>query len=68
MSVDSLEVHLRFAPDREHKVGILARADRNVVFQYDGSFLRLNLPISPFRLPLRSGVQASIPDQTAGTP
>jgi serine/threonine-protein kinase HipA len=57
MSVDSLEVRLRFAPNREHKVGTLARAGRDFVFQYADSFLGLNLPISPLRLPVRPGVQ-----------
>ena len=57
MSVDSLEVRLRFAPDREHKVGTLAKSGRDFVFQYAESFLGLNLPISPLRLPVRPGMQ-----------
>jgi serine/threonine-protein kinase HipA len=57
MSVDSLEVRLRFASDREHTVGKLAVAGRSFVFQYEPSFLGLNLAISPLRLPLRPGVQ-----------
>jgi serine/threonine-protein kinase HipA len=57
MSVDSLEVRLRFAPDREYKVGELALAGRDFVFQYAESFSGLNLAISPLRLPVRSGVQ-----------
>lgn len=57
MSVDSLEVRLRFAPDREYKVGTLALVNRDAVFQYAESFLGLNLPVSPVRLPVRPGVQ-----------
>jgi serine/threonine-protein kinase HipA len=57
MSVVSLEVRLRFAPDREHKVGELAMAGRDFVFQYAESFRALNLAISPFRLPVQAGVQ-----------
>jgi hypothetical protein len=57
MSIDSLEVRLRFAPDREHTVGTLATAGRDFVFQYAEPFLSLNLALSPFRLPLRPGVQ-----------
>jgi serine/threonine-protein kinase HipA len=57
MSVDALEVRLRFAVDREHKIGTLARAGRDFVFQYSDAFLALNLPISPLRLPLIPGVQ-----------
>ena len=57
MSVDSLEVRLRFAPDIEHKVGDLAMSGRDVLFQYADSFCGLNLPVSPIRLPARPGVQ-----------
>lgn len=57
MSVDSLEVRLRFAPDREHKVGDLAVAGRDFVFQYAESFRGLNLAISPVNLPVRPGAQ-----------
>lgn len=57
MSMDSLEVRLQFAPDREHKVGELAMAGRDFVFQYAESFRGLNLPISPLRLPVQPGVQ-----------
>ena len=53
----SLEVRLRFSPDLDHKVGTVALSGRDFVFQYDESFLRLGLAISPFHLPLRSGVQ-----------
>jgi serine/threonine-protein kinase HipA len=57
MSVDSLEVRLRFATDNVHQVGELALADRDFVFQYAPSFLDLKLALSPFRLPLQPGVQ-----------
>lgn len=58
MTVSELEVRLRFAADSEVKVGTLALADRDLVFQYEPSFLGLNLEISPFRLPLKPGLQA----------
>lgn len=57
MTVSSLEVRLRFTADEELKVGTLALADRDFVFQYEPSFLGLNLAISPFRLPLRPELQ-----------
>lgn len=57
MSVESLEVRLRFASDREHTVGKLAVVGRDFVFQYEPTFLSLNLGISPLRLPFRPGVQ-----------
>lgn len=37
-------------------VGRLARKDRELLFEYDPSFLGLGLQLSPFKLPLRSGV------------
>lgn len=57
MSLSTLEVRLRFDPERRLKVGTLARSGRDFVFQYDEAFLRLGLSISPLRLPLRAGVQ-----------
>lgn len=57
MSVDSLEVRLRFAKGSEHNVGELAVVGRDIVFQYAESFLGLNLPVSPLHLPVRPGVQ-----------
>ncbi len=57
MTLDALEVRLCFDADRRHKVGTLARAGRDIVFQYDESFLVRGLAISPFRLPLIPGVQ-----------
>jgi serine/threonine-protein kinase HipA len=56
MSLNALTVHLRFDAARPLKVGTLARAGRDFVFQYDDPFLQLGLAISPLRLPLRPGV------------
>lgn len=57
MSVPTLDVRLRFSADTEVPVGTLALADRAVVFQYDDFFLNHPLPLSPFHLPVRPGVQ-----------
>ena len=57
MSLDTLEVRLRFAPDRQHQVGLLALAGRDLVFQYAEEFLGSPLPLSPFRLPVKPGIQ-----------
>lgn len=37
-------------------VGTLAERDRRVYFEYDGTFLKAPLPISPFKLPVRPGL------------
>lgn len=39
-------------------VGRLAFQNRQVYFEYAQSFLKLFLPISPFQLPLKTGVQS----------
>lgn len=57
MSVQSLDVRLRFSTDDECLVGKLATVGRSQVFQYDDSFLNRQLPLSPFHLPTRPGVQ-----------
>ncbi|MGA1193621.1 MAG: type II toxin-antitoxin system HipA family toxin [Kiritimatiellia bacterium] len=57
MTIDRLHVRLRFAPDLEMSVGTLALAGREVVFQYADDFISRKLALSPFRLPLRPGVQ-----------
>lgn len=57
MSLDRLAVSLAFAPDKRIPVGTLTQADRASLFQFDGTFLAAPLPISPFRLPVRPGVQ-----------
>ncbi|RXL81505.1 type II toxin-antitoxin system HipA family toxin, partial [Citrobacter sp. AAK_AS5] len=38
------------------KVGRLAAQQRQILFEYDPAFVAGGLEISPFRLPLRSGV------------
>jgi serine/threonine-protein kinase HipA len=43
------------------KVGRLAAQNRRILFEYDPAFNATDLPISPFQLPLRSGVMASEP-------
>jgi len=58
MSLSSLEVRLRFSPGDDCRVGTLAATGRSVVFQYDDAFLARGLPLSPFHLPVRPGVQA----------
>lgn len=57
MSRSKLDVFLRFGPTRQHKVGQLALIERDIVFQYDPSFIDLGLTISPFRLPVQPGMQ-----------
>jgi serine/threonine-protein kinase HipA len=50
-----LEVRLDWG-DQEIVVGTLAEQDRRIYFEYAASFLDAPLPISPFKLPIRSGL------------
>jgi serine/threonine-protein kinase HipA len=55
--IDQLTVFYEPENGRRIKVGRLARdRKRQILFEYDASFLGANLPISPFKLPLKSGV------------
>jgi serine/threonine-protein kinase HipA len=59
--IELLTVYLD-ARNQRHKVGRLAFKDRQVLFEYDASFIASGIEISPIKLPLRPGV--SIADTT----
>ena len=44
------------ARNQRNKVGRLAFKDRQVLFEYDASFIASGIEISPIKLPLRPGV------------
>ncbi|MBB6144326.1 serine/threonine-protein kinase HipA [Silvibacterium bohemicum] len=47
------------ARNQRHKVGRLAFRDRQVLFEYDPSFLASGIEISPIKLPLKAGVSVA---------
>lgn len=54
--ITRLDVHL---DGRQRiKVGRLASQGRRILFEYDAAFIASGIELSPFRLPLRSGVMA----------
>lgn len=58
--VSQIKVGLDFGQNSEGgavPLGRLALRDRQIFFEYDYSFLTGGLDVSPFRLPLKSGVQ-----------
>ena len=59
--IELLTVYLD-ARNQRRKVGRLAFKDRQVLFEYDASFIASDIEISPIKLPLRPGV--SIADTT----
>jgi serine/threonine-protein kinase HipA len=62
----ALVVWLRGEGDAERRVGRLAWRDRRAWFQYDDVWLSSGLQLSPFRLPLRSGVLQAPPEPFVG--
>ncbi len=53
-------LHIKFYHQGKHvSLGRLAMKADRIYFEYDAAFLELNLPVSPFKLPLRSGVQVN---------
>ncbi len=56
-SVNEVKVGLNFG-DKIITVGRLAIRDRKIYFEYNKSFIEQNLNISPFHLPLKSGVNS----------
>ena len=53
-----LSVSFQFSPHERILVGTLSDFGRETVFEYDAGFLSRGINPAPFRLPLRSGVQA----------
>lgn len=51
-----LEVQFQQAPGEGIPLGILVEEGRRVYFEYHDDFLKTEIPLSPFKLPLRSGL------------
>ena len=54
--ITKLFVYLCFEKLQKEKLGTLAIKDRTIYFEYDKSFLKTGLQLSPYKLPLKSGV------------
>ncbi|MGK5087283.1 type II toxin-antitoxin system HipA family toxin [Bdellovibrionota bacterium FG-2] len=64
--VTLLNVHLELEGTSKRKVGMLAKKDRELLFEYDHEFLQSGLELSPFCLPLKSGVTVGDPSVFQG--
>jgi len=53
--VNKLTIHLNTTI--KQKVGTLAIKDRKIYFEYDKEFLKTGMEISPYKLPLKEGLQ-----------
>lgn len=63
-----VKVSLNFSNDDIGTVGRLAVRDRKIYFEYDSQFVRQGLELSPYRLPLRPGLQSFDPHLFEGLP
>ena len=57
MSVQTIKVYLN-THAQEQLVGIIAYKNQKIYFEYDQEFLNSNLQLSPYKLPLKSGVHS----------
>lgn len=67
LSLTDLKVGLNFGHDVV-PVGRLARKERQIYFEFDSTFIKRGLEISPFKLPLKSGLQSFNYDLFEGLP
>lgn len=52
----TLDVRLQFSPDAVHQVGTMALHERRYYVEFNPAFLASGLQISPFKLPVQSGL------------
>jgi len=53
-SINNLTIHL--TQTKTQKVGTLAIRDKKIYFEYDNDFLKTNIELSPYKLPLKAGL------------
>jgi len=63
--INKLEVFLN-SYDKDFFVGTLAYKNKTIYFEYDKSFLTTGIEISPYKLPLKSGVMVCDDDLFEG--
>ncbi|MGK5082701.1 HipA N-terminal domain-containing protein [Bdellovibrionota bacterium FG-1] len=59
--IQLLTVFLELQEGVQQKVGRLAQKNREILFEYDADFINRGLELSPFNLPLASGVKVGDP-------
>ncbi|CAA6820106.1 MAG: Phosphatidylinositol kinase [uncultured Sulfurovum sp.] len=62
--MQTLTIHL--TQQKEQKLGILAQKNKKIYFEYDKEFLKTGIQISPYKLPLKAGVQKCDDDTFEG--
>ncbi|MCK5537984.1 MAG: HipA N-terminal domain-containing protein, partial [Bacteroidales bacterium] len=55
MNTQTLTIHL--TQQKKQKVGTLAIKDQKIYFEYDKDFLKTGIELSPYKLPLKVGLQ-----------
>ncbi len=61
---NKLTIHL--TQQKKQKLGTLAQKDKKIYFEYDKAFLKTGIQISPYKLPLKAGVQRCDDDTFEG--
>jgi serine/threonine-protein kinase HipA len=67
-SLEQIKVGLDFGVEPVKNVGRLAIRDHQIYFQYDDAFLSSKIELSPFHLPLESGLKTFKPTPFEGLP
>ena len=55
MNIQKLTIHL--TQQKKQKVGTLAIKDKKIYFEYNKEFLKTGIELSPYKLPLKAGLQ-----------
>ncbi|MBU1667804.1 type II toxin-antitoxin system HipA family toxin [bacterium] len=62
--IQKLTIHL--TQQKTQKLGTLAQKNKKIYFEYDKEFLKTGIQISPYKLPLKAGVQRCDDDTFEG--
>jgi serine/threonine-protein kinase HipA len=63
-NIQKITIHL--TQPKKQKLGILAQKNKKIYFEYDKEFLKTGIEISPYKLPLKAGVQRCDDDTFEG--
>ncbi len=66
MSIFTPKLTVHLTTTHKQKVGTLAYKDRKIYFEYDREFLKTGIELSPYKLPLKSGVMRCDDDTFEG--
>ncbi|CAA6811939.1 MAG: HIPA PROTEIN [uncultured Sulfurovum sp.] len=62
--MNTITIHL--TQSKKQKLGTLAQKNKKIYFEYDKEFLKTGIEISPYKLPLKAGLQRCDDDTFTG--